>query len=170
MSFFDNIIGRTALRERRNKALTADETAVERYQQVLGNAPTEKIEQVHVEAFSKLTPAQLDILFEQFTNNGSPPDGRPANARPATLAGAEVRAEQQQPGTLTRTLGAGSGRDGTASILGTVAAYVIASEIVSLYLWSGFYAEAAVAGPPEASGTSPTEDTTGIFDGGGYGF
>lgn len=168
MAFFDRVFGRTALRDRRTPARSEDETAVDRYQQVLANAPTEKIQQVHLEAFSRLTPAQLDIVFERFTQNADTPEDRPSDARPATLAKTAARAERHQPGTLSRTLGGGLDGAGSRSVLGTVAGYVIASEIVSAYLWSGLYAEPSSTHTTGATGAGPNEESPGIFDGGGY--
>ncbi|MDQ0867251.1 hypothetical protein [Arthrobacter globiformis] len=170
MAFLDRLLGRASVRDRETPARTEDEVAIERYQQVLSNAPTEKIEQVHVEAFSKLTPAQLDVLFERFTQNAHTTEDRPANAQPATLARAAARSERHQPGALTRTLGEGGSGADSRSVLGSVAGYVIVSEIVSAYFWSGLYAEAAGDGSTEAFGGTSAEETTRHYDGGDYGF
>ena len=70
---------------------TDDEIAVERYQYLLRTAPPETIEQVHTEAFSKLTDEQRDLLFRQLTDNAMEGE-RPANAEPATLAKSATRA------------------------------------------------------------------------------
>ena len=78
MAFFDRVFGRTTRRKRATPGRAEDEIAVERYQQVLSNAPTDKIEQAHLEAFGKLTPAQLDVLFERFTKDAPTPDDRPS--------------------------------------------------------------------------------------------
>ena len=114
-----------------------DEIAVERYQYLLRTAPPETIEQVHTEAFSKLTDEQRDILFRQLTENVEPSE-RPVDAAPATLAQAATRAELRPPGTLTRSFGNqnGMGFGGMmgSSLLGTVAGFVIGSALVSAFM------------------------------------
>lgn len=170
MAFLERLFGRTSLRERSAQARTEDDIAVDRYQQVLANAPADKIESVHLEAFNKLTPAQLDIIFERFTQDASTPDERPADARPETLAKTAARTEKDHPGTLTRTLGERFDGADSRSVLRTVASYVIVSEIVSAYLWSGIYSDAGGTGQAEAAGSGMSEDTGGNLDGGGYGF
>lgn len=40
---------------------TADARGVDHYQQMLRTAPPDVIERAHVEAFERLTPAQLDL-------------------------------------------------------------------------------------------------------------
>ncbi len=44
-----------------------DAAAVEQYEQLLRTAPPDVLEQAHVEAFERLTPAQLDLLYERLT-------------------------------------------------------------------------------------------------------
>ena len=170
MALLDRIFGRNTLRDRGAPARTEDEVAVERYQQVLANAPADKIESVHLEAFGKLTPAQLDIVFDRFTQSASTPDERPDDARPETLARTAARTEQEHPGRLTRTLGERFDGADSRSVLGTVAGYVIASEIVSAYFWSGMYTDAGGAGQADASGHGPIEGAGGILGGDSYGF
>ncbi|WP_104141350.1 hypothetical protein [Arthrobacter sp. ZGTC131] len=169
MAFFDRVFGRTTRRKGATPGRAEDEIAVERYQQVLSNAPTDKIEQAHLEAFAKLTPAQLDVLFERFTKDAPTPDDRPADARPDTLARAAARAERRQPGTLTRTLGEGNNVSAGRSVLQTVAGYVIATEIVSAYFYNGYHSGASGAAPAEASGADGTGDSRGDTWGGGSG-
>ncbi|SEM98632.1 hypothetical protein E3O25_01920 [Cryobacterium sp. TMT1-3] len=145
MGFLDFLLGRkeqsptgpAANRTGSAPARSEDEVAVERYQYLLRTAPPETIEQVHTEAFSKLTDEQRDILFRQLTEN-VPPSERPADAAPATLAQAATRAELRQPGTLTRSFGNqnGMGFGGMmgSSLLGTVAGFVIGSALVSAFM------------------------------------
>ncbi len=169
MGFFDRVFGRTTRHKGTSPGRAEDEMAVERYQQVLTNAPTDKIEQAHLEAFGKLTPAQLDVLFERFAKNAPTPDDGPADARPDTLARAAARAERSQPGTLTRTLGEGNKASGGRSVLQTVSGYVIASEIVSAYFYNGHHSGASGAAPAEASGADGTGDNRDDTWGGGSG-
>lgn len=154
MSFFDRLFGtddqsttnRAASGSRAHSpARSDDEIAVERYRYLLRTAPPETIEQVHRDAFSKLTPQQRDIMFEQLTAN-SPRGEQPASNDAASLATAATRSELRSPGTMERSLsggtqanafaGQGMGFGGTfgSSMLGTVAGYVVASSLMSMFL------------------------------------
>lgn len=121
---------------------TADQAAVERYEYLLRTAPPDTLEQVHVEAFEKLTPSQLDILFNRFTEHAETPAERPSDARPATLARTATRAEAQRPGTMTQLFGMNSaGFSGGyfgVSLLDTIAGYVIGSALVDAFFPTDF--------------------------------
>ena len=156
--------GRTAGRRERSE----DEIAVERYQYLLRTAPPETIEQVHAEAFTKLTPEQRDLLFQKLT---AETNETPADDSPDALARSATRAEMQQPGILNRAFGPGGqqgGRQGGpsfgsmvgGSLLGTVAGYVIGSAIVSSFLPMGGFGDASGAD----GGTDAAADAS---DGGG---
>jgi len=155
---------------------TDDEIAVERYQYLLRTAPPETIEQVHTEAFSKLTPEQRDILFRQLTETVQPSE-RPADAAPATLAQAATRAELREPGTLTKSFGnqgqqAGMGMGGLfgSSMLGTVAGFVIGSALVSAFLpMDGGGADGSAEASGADSGGESGGDSGGDFGGGDFG-
>ncbi|MEC5151553.1 hypothetical protein [Cryobacterium sp. GrIS_2_6] len=155
--------------------------AVERYQYLLRTAPPETIEQVHTEAFAKLTDQQRDLLFQRLTENATPSE-RPADAAPATLAKAATRAELREPGTLERTLGrqgqGGLGFGGMvgSTILGTVAGYVIGSALVSAFLPDPGPTDAAASDSGTDSGGDTANDTstdagadTGADTGGDFG-
>jgi hypothetical protein len=129
-------------------ARSDDEIAVERYRYLLRTAPPETIEQVHAEAFEKLTPEQRRLVFDELSAQ-SPEGERPRGDDPGSLAQAATRSELRQPGTLERTLGGGggmgqqggAGRRGPGmgsmiggSLLGTVAGFVIGSALVSAFL------------------------------------
>jgi hypothetical protein len=148
MGFFDRLLGRqepetsSAPQYRRSASSTPerseDEIAVERYRYLLRTAPPETIDEVHREAFTKLTPEQRDILFEQLTAN-APEGEKPRGNDPASLATSATRSELRQPGTMERSMGAGGGGMGFggmvgSSLLGTVAGYVIGSALVSSFL------------------------------------
>ena len=158
MGFLDRLLGRDE--PERSPARPAapkrtdDEIAVERYEYLLRTAPPETIEQVHTEAFSKLTEEQRDLLFRRLSENADAAE-RPANAEPATLAQAATRQELRQPGTLARSFG-GQGQGGLgfggmvgSTILGTVAGYVIGSALVSAFL------------PGDSGGTDAGGDSSG---------
>ena len=144
---------------------TDDEIAVERYQYLLRTAPPETIEQVHTEAFAKLTDQQRDLLFQRLTENTTPSE-RPADAAPATLAKAATRAELREPGTLERTLGrqgqGGLGFGGMvgSTILGTVAGYVIGSALVSAFMPDPGATDAAASDSGTDSGGDSANDTS----------
>lgn len=142
MGFLDRIMGRRLDLEpepRPAGATTDDLRAVDRYDRLLRTADPATIERAHVEAFERLTPAQLDLLFERFTAAATAADA-PADARPASLARTAARVEGRERGLLRRLLGR---RDGAApapasattadwtgaSILDTVATYAIASAV-----------------------------------------
>ena len=171
MSFFDRLFGApTPEPEPRAAAPGAvrgdDERAVERYRYLLETAPPEAIEQVHAEAFAKLTAEQRQLVFAQLTEN-APNGDAPRADDPQSLATSATRSELRQPGTMERSLaGPGFGQMMGASLLGTVAGYVIGSAIVSAFLppMDAGLTDAA-ASDPGASEADLT-DAQG-FDGGG---
>ncbi|MCS5720163.1 hypothetical protein N1027_18685 [Herbiconiux sp. CPCC 205763] len=146
MGFVDRILGRNHdLEENRPaphadapEAKPADERAVAEYERLLRTAPPETIEKVHVEAFARLTPEQLDILYDRFTANASTAEDRPADARPATLAKTATQVEQKKPGTLQRVMG----DDASASTLNTYVGLSILDTVIwysiASTLWTGF--------------------------------
>lgn len=148
-----------------------DEITVERYRYLLRTAPPETIEQVHREAFGKLTDQQRALIYEELSK-GAQTGERPLSSEPATLARSATRAEFRQPGTMERVLGAdGGGRDGVrqgpgfmsmvgGSLLGTVAGYVIGSALVSAFLpWDGW------GGDPQADGSGDAGSDAAGSDG-----
>jgi hypothetical protein len=121
-----------------------DELAVDRYRYLLRTAPPDAVEEVHAEAFAKLTPQQRHLVFEELSQNASAAD-RPASDDPRTLARSATRAELRQPGFLERTLGGGAAGSGAGrgpglgtmiggSLLGTVAGVVIGSAIADMVM------------------------------------
>lgn len=147
-----------------------DERAVERYRYLLRTAPPERIEEVHAEAFATLTPEQRRMVYDEFTRS-APAGEAPRGDDPRSLAQAATRSEIRQPGYVERSLGnmGGGGfgqRQGPsfgrmvgASILGTVAGYVIGSAIMSAFL----------PDPGSFDGGTDAADDGGAGDtGGGY--
>lgn len=173
MGFLDRLFGTPgrddgSARPRRRPP-NEDERAVERYRYLLRTAPPETIEQVHAEAFARLSEAQRALLYEELSK-GSGTGERPLSSEPATLARAATRKEMRDPGSLERTLAGSAGPQGGpsfgamvgSSLLGTVAGYVIGSALVSAFLpWDG-------GASAEANGESPS-DAGGDFSGGDYG-
>lgn len=170
-------------------ATTDDERAVERYRYLLRTAPPERIEEVHAEAFAKLTDEQRRMVYDEFTRT-APPGEAPRGDDPRSLAQSATRSEIRQPGFMERSLGGvggGAGRFGGqrggpsfgsmigASILGTVAGYVIGSAIMSAFLPD----PGSFDGGTDAAGDGGSEDTGaesgdagasdgGASDGGGF--
>ena len=108
MGFFDRLFGtntddsdqqrqhdqrqQPAARDSRSE----DEIAVERYRYLLRTAPPETIESVHLEAFSKLTPEQRELLFTELSKN-APQGDAPRSSDAAALATSATRSELRQP-------------------------------------------------------------------------
>jgi hypothetical protein len=186
MSWLDRLLGRgepenTDPQYRRTSPAqrSEDEIAVERYQYLLRTAPPETIEQVHQEAFAKLTEEQRDMLFQRLTETapaGDQPRGRDA----ASLASSATRSELRQPGTMERAMGAqgGPGAQGggmgfggvlASSLLGTVAGYVIGSALVSSFLPDAGSEASADGGGDSADAGGDPADAGGDYGGGDFG-
>ena len=144
-----------------------DEIAVERYRYLLRTAPPETIEQVHAEAFAKLTDEQRAIIYRDLAANGETPRGTDA----ASLAQSATRSELRQPGSMERSFqGPSFGSMVGSSLLGTVAGYVIASALVSAFLPIDFGGDsgADASGSGDANG-DPGASVDGGADVGGSG-
>lgn len=180
MGLFDRLFGddtaRTTAPPAPRAARSSDEIAVERYRYLLRTAPPETIEQVHAEAFAKLTDEQRNIIFRELTEN-APAGEAPRGADAASLAQAATRSELRQPGTMERSFqGPSFGAMVGSSLLGTVAGYVIGSAIVSAFLpMDGGGAEASADGGADSgadsgdAGADAGADAGGFGDGGGFG-
>ena len=161
-------------------ARSEDEIAVDRYRYLLRTAPPDAVEEVHAEAFARLTPQQRRLVFEELSQNAAAAD-RPATDDPRTLARSATRSELRQPGFLERTLGGGAmgaGRGpglGTmigGSLLGTVAGVVIGSAIADMVMPGiGDFASDMGDGVNDfADGAGDfAQDSGGAFDGFGGG-
>lgn len=182
MGFLDRLFGTQeqddAPATLRRRPPTEDERAVERYRYLLRTAPPETIEQVHAEAFARLTEAQRAQVYEELSR-GSGTGERPLSSEPATLARAATRKEMRDPGSLERSLAVPSfGAMLGSSLLGTVAGYVIGSALVSAFLpWdagvSDSGADAAAGDVSTDSGSDVGGDAFGDFGtdfGGDFGF
>ncbi|MFJ4038657.1 hypothetical protein ACIPVB_11300 [Microbacterium sp. NPDC090007] len=166
-----------------------DRQAVERYRYLLRTAPPETVEQVHAEAFGRLTPAQRRQVLDELSAGLSPAE-RPATDDPSALARAATRAEYSQPGFMERTFGGRSFSGGPgfgsmlgASMLGTIGGYVVGSALVGAMFDPGYdagYADGAAADQGAADAASadggavdpaPVDPGDGGFDlGGDFGF
>ena len=165
MGFFASLFG------------NSEASTIERYRYVVRTAPAETIEQVHAEAFAKLTDAQRAVIYEEFSR-GAGTGERPLSSEPATLARAATRAELRNPGSLERSFGrSGFGGQGLGatiggSLLGTVAGYVIGSALVSAFLpWDDGGAADASSAAGDDAGTDTASWDDGMGDlGGDFGF
>lgn len=148
-----------------------DARALERYRYLIRTAPPETIEQVHAEAFARLSDGQRALIYEELSQ-GAATGERPLSSEPATLARAATRAELRQPGSLERSLsgstagitpgGPGFGSMLASSLLGTVAGYVIGSALVSAFLpWDAGY-DAAASGEGDADGADAAAADSGF--------
>ena len=141
MGFFDRLFGTeeqssTPQPAQRAPRRSDDEIAVERYRYLLRTAPPETIEQVHTEAFAKLTDEQRELLFQELST-GAPDGEAPRDSSARSLASSATRQELRNPGTMERSLagnGMGFGSMVASSLLGTVAGYVIGSALVGAFL------------------------------------
>ena len=144
MGFLDRLFGteQAPVAPPRRAPRSDDELAIERYRYLLRTAPPETLEQVHAEAFAKLSDEQRALIYEELSE-GAGTGERPLSSEPATLARAATRAELRNPGTLERSFQGGAPGFGSmvaSSLLGTVAGYVIGSALVSAFLpWDAGY-------------------------------
>jgi hypothetical protein len=126
-------------------AASADEQALARYRYLLRTAPPEDIEQVHTEAFARLTPAQRAQALNEIAA-AVPGHERSAllsgQGDPRALARVATRAEIREPGFLERTLGGGGGMS-TGAMIGTslLGSFVasLAGSLLAQRLMGGFH-------------------------------
>lgn len=152
-----------------------DARAVARYRYLLRTAPPETLEQVHAEAFAKLTPEQRQQVLSGLSQD-APQGEAPTSAEPRDLARAATRAEMRQPGTLERTFGrggfGGAGMGGTlmGSMMGTIAGVVVGTAIAdALFDDYGSSPEAAEAGEAGVGGEAGSGGDAGGGESGGAG-
>ena len=140
-----------------------DERAVARYRYLLRTAPPEALEQVHAEAFARLTPEQRSQVLAELSRD-LPAGERPPGADPQPLARSATRAELRQPGYLEHAFsrgrfgGGGMGGSLVGSMMGTIAGVVIGSALADA-LFDGY------ADSPEAAESGDTGDTGGADTG-----
>lgn len=189
MGFLDRLLGREP-RSQQNQtayspavppggpapggAAAEDERAVARYRYLLRTAPPEALEQVHAEAFAKLTPGQRSQVLAELSR-GLPPGEQPGGDDPQSLARTVTRAELRQPGYLEQTFarsrfggrfgGMGGGMGGTVlgSMMGTIAGVVVGTAIAEALFDD--YADSPEAAEANDTGGSDLGEAQG--DGGG---
>ncbi|ANG84411.1 hypothetical protein [Microbacterium aurantiacum] len=123
----------------------ADRRAIARYDYLLQTADPHQVEQIHRDAFARLTPGQREQV-EARMRSELPPALRPASASAPDLARAAGRAEASQPGRMRGLLA----RVGTGAAVGAGAA----AGVGLLGLVAGGAVVSTVAGPllAEAAG------------------
>lgn len=94
----------------------ADRAAIARYDYLMQTADPQRIEQMHREAFERLTPAQRAQVQDRM-HAELPPHERPASASADHLARSAGRAEAARPGRMRGLLSrVGGGRSGARSL------------------------------------------------------
>lgn len=181
MGFLDRLFGTESAQQNPSYRVRADsaprsedDIALEKYRYLLRTAPPETIEQVHAEAFAKLTEPQRQQVLAEMSAGLSPAE-QPRSSEPQAMARAATRAEYTNPGFMERTLGprGQTGQGGPSfgsmmgsSLLGTVAGYVIGSAIVSSFMAPAFAdGGAADSGADTAAADSGSADTGSDFGG-----
>ncbi|WEO77326.1 cation-transporting ATPase [Cryobacterium sp. SO2] len=100
-----------------NAAIPADAAAIARYDYLLKTAQPEQLEQVHRDAFARLTPAQREQVNAQLRAE-LPATEQPASAEPADLARAAARGEAHNPGFLRSLFAKPAAQGGAGALAG----------------------------------------------------
>lgn len=115
----------------------ADRAAIARYDYLLQTADPHRVEQMHREAFARLTPAQRAQVQARMQAELAPGE-RPASASPEDLARAAGRTEAARPGRMrallarVRGVGAAGAVGGAAvGVLGAVAGGAVLSTVAA---------------------------------------
>lgn len=115
----------------------ADRAAIARYDYLLETADPHRVEQIHREAFARLTPAQRAQVQERM-NTELAPGERPSSSSPDDLARAAGRSEAARPGRMrgilsrVRGVGAAGAVGGAAvGVLGIVAVGAVGSAVAA---------------------------------------
>jgi hypothetical protein len=148
----------------------ADRIALGKYDYLLRTAEPEQLEQVHRDAFERLTPAQRELVLARLTEE-LPAHERPRSDSAADLARSATRGQTSRPGLMQRVLG-GHGtssrgsRNGAAMFAGgtTAGAGVAAIGGVAMAVASGA-ALSAVAGPLLSGAMADGIDFAGLTEG-----
>lgn len=131
----------------------ADRAAIARYDYLVKTADPSQLEQIHREAFARLTPTQRAEV-EQRLAGDLPPHERPRSAEPDHLARAATRAEMMRPGSLRGVLarvrggaGGAGGRARSGALAGVGAGVGVAAAGGLLAAVAGGAVVSAVAAP-----------------------
>lgn len=137
MNIIDRVFGRKLElpAEQPTGVTREDSAAVERYERLIASSSPRTIQRVHVEAFEKLTPAQLDLLFERFSAEATTGRDTPTDARPKSLATAAARLEKRRPGAIRRILGTTND-----PVISTIVGYSILDTVADIAVTSALWA------------------------------
>ncbi|MGN7191214.1 MULTISPECIES: hypothetical protein [unclassified Curtobacterium] len=139
-----------------------DAVALAKYDYLLRTAPPERLEQVHHDAFARLTPAQRQQVRDRL-NSELPPHEHLRDDSAGGMARAATRAEVARPGLLRRALG---GRGGSFAGGAAVGAGAMAVGGLAVAVAGGAVLSAA-AGPVLAGAADLGVDFEGVAAGGG---
>lgn len=126
----------------------ADRAAIARYDYLLQTADPHQIEQIHREAFARLTPEQRAHVQARM-NAELPAHERPRSTDPAELARTAARAEASRPGMLTGLLArvGGSGGRGGSGMRRLAGGAALGASVGVLGAVAGGAILSSVAGP-----------------------
>jgi X-X-X-Leu-X-X-Gly heptad repeat protein len=145
-------------------AAPEDRAAIARYDYLVKTAMPEQLEQVHRDAFARLTPAQRQQV-ESRLHDELPASERPVSSSPDDLARAAVRGEAHKPGFL-RGVFSKPGAAGAAGAVAGVGVGAVAGGLLAAV--AGGAVLSSVAGPllEQASGMGIDFDALGGLEGG----
>ncbi|WP_082486746.1 hypothetical protein [Frigoribacterium sp. Leaf186] len=109
--------GRPATGGHAPQGSAADRAALAKYDYLLQTAPPQQLEQVHRDAFERLTPEQRQQVLARLSAE-VPAGERPASSEPADLARAATRGETTHPGLMKRVLGSTGGKVAAGAAVG----------------------------------------------------
>jgi hypothetical protein len=144
----------------------SDAIAIAKYDYLLRTAPPEQLEQVHHDAFARLTPAQRQQIRDRL-NSELPPHEHLRDDSAGGMARAMTRGEVARPGLVRRVLGGGSvgrGRGGAFAGGAAVGAGAMALGGLGAAVAGGAVLSAA-AGPVLAEAADLGVDFEGIAAG-----
>ncbi|OIH94430.1 hypothetical protein [Curtobacterium sp. MCBA15_001] len=147
----------------------ADKVALAKYDYLLRTASPEQLEQVHHDAFARLTPEQRQQVLQRM-NTELPPHERPTDDSAQGMARAMTRGEVARPGLIRRVLGGGgtngAGRSRMGAMAGgaAVGAGAMAIGGIAVAVAGGAIVSAA-AGPVLAGAMDMGVDFEGIASG-----
>ncbi|MET3637793.1 hypothetical protein [Curtobacterium oceanosedimentum] len=146
-----------------------DKVALAKYDYLLRTANPDQIEQVHHDAFARLTPAQRQQVRDRL-NSELPPHEHLRDDSSGGMARAMTRGEMSRPGLIRRVLGGsgrpggGSGRGGAFAGGGAVGAGAMALGGLAVAVAGGAVVSAAAA-PVLAGAADLGVDFEGIASG-----
>ncbi len=134
-----------------------DAGALDRSEQLLRSAPPGTVEQVHVAAFERLTPAEREAAFARLSAGPGGAPGtpsvtdaadRPADPSPTALGRAAARIEGRRRGALAQVLGTDAPGAALSSAVSAAILAAVAGYSASSAAWEAWGAEGDEE-PPE---------------------